>query len=214
VTSRLARGITAVVLAALLASCSSGGGGAADAFRGIVVTPGRSVAKVSLPDATDGNRDVAMEAEPGHVLLVYFGYTSCPDVCPTTLSDLREALHDDRVAPDAGRVDLAMVTIDPARDTGEVLTSYVRSFVPGAHALRTDDDARLRAAADAFGAQYSVTVPPDGGEEEVSHSGFVYAVDDRGDVVAQWSFGTTPDDLAHDLRWLLDGKEPVALTVP
>ena len=75
---------------------------------------------------------------------MYFGYTNCPDVCPTTMADLGAALDrlDDE---DAARVDVAMVTVDPERDTA-VLADYVQSFVADAHAMATDDPAALRAA--------------------------------------------------------------------
>jgi protein SCO1/2 len=110
---------------------------------------------------------------------------------------------------DAGRVGLAMVTVDPARDTEAVLTDYVRSFVPDGHALRTEDDAALRAAATAFGADYVVQAPA-GGEVEVGHTSHLYAVDDRGRLVLQWPFGTAPDDIRADLEQLLAGEEGAA----
>jgi protein SCO1/2 len=96
-----------------------------------------------------------------------------------------------------------MVTIDPERDTARILTRYVRFFVPRAHALRTTDQERLRTAADAFGATYSVVEPPDGSQPEVSHSALVYVVNPQGRVVVAWPFGTTSEDMAHDLRVLL-----------
>jgi protein SCO1 len=199
----LAAGLAVMVLAA----CGSGGGGQAGVgddggIRGIQRTPEPVVSTVTLPDATQAGADMAMVAAPGHLLLVYFGYTSCPDVCPTTLADVRSAIGD-LSRRDAERVDLAMVTIDPARDSGDVLARYVRSFVPAAHALVTADDSRLRAAADAFGATYSVQPAADGGEPEVGHSAFLYAVDDTGTIVVTWSFGTPAADIAHDLDLLL-----------
>ena len=142
-----------------------------------------------------------MVARPDGLALVYFGYTYCPDVCPTTMSDLRRALGE---LPDgeADRVDVAMVTIDPARDSAEVLEGYVGNFIADATALRTDDPELLRSAADAFGADYAVEQTPDG-EFEVSHTGEVYAVDDSGTVVMQWPFGTGSESLARDLESLL-----------
>ena len=113
------------------------------------------VSELSLPDATNGGEPLVFEAADGEFLLVYFGYTSCPDVCPTTLSDVRTALED-LGEEDAAVIDLAMATIDPDRDVDEVIGGYVQSFVAGAHGLRTTDDAELRAAANAFGVEYSV----------------------------------------------------------
>ena len=138
----------------------------------------------------------------GKVVVVFFGYTSCPDVCPTTMTDIQRAIG--RLdAGDADRVSLAMATIDPDRDTADVLTGYVRSFVPDGHALVTTDDTRLRAVADAFGASYGSELD-DAGEPEVFHTGFLYAVDDEGRLAITWPFGVTTDDYEHDLRLLLD----------
>lgn len=104
---------------------------------------------------------------------------------------------------DAARVDLAMVTIDPARDTDDILVGYVQSFVDGAHALRTTDDSALRAVTEAFGASYSVTTAADGAVE-VAHSGAMYVVDPSGTVTLTWPFGVTSDDIRGDLAQLLE----------
>lgn len=164
-------------------------------------SPAQQVGAASLPDASAEGADFAFAAEPGHLLVTYFGYTSCPDVCPTTLSGLRQALRD--LGDDAARVDLAMVTIDPARDTGDILVGYVQSFVEGAHALRTTDDGALRAVTELFGASYSVTTAADGAVE-VAHSGAMYVVDPSGAVTLTWPFGVTADDIRGDLAQLLE----------
>lgn len=168
---------------------------------GFVRSPLPVVAGVSLPDAGRGGEPLTMAAADDEVLVVYFGYTSCPDVCPTTMADLRSALG--KLDPaDARRVDVAMATIDPGRDTDEVITAYVHAFFPEGHGLRTTDDEALRAAADAFGASYTVTTNG-AGAVEVSHTGHLYAVDDEGRIQVTWPFGTKSDELAADLRILL-----------
>jgi protein SCO1 len=179
---------------------SSGSSG----LRGITLSRPRDVSAVSLPDATNGGAPFVMKAPANGLLLAYFGYTSCPDICPTTLSDLRSALK--RLGGEASRVELAMVSIDPKRDTADVLASYVKGFVPAGHALRTDDPMALGVAAKPFGAEYRVDVKPDG-TEDVSHSSFVYVVNPAGMVVLQWSFGTPVNDLVHDMRLLLDQQK-------
>ena len=193
---RLLAGFALAVM--VLAGCGDDGGGE---LRGYTREPVPTTGEVTLPDASAGNEPFRLVAEDDGILLVYFGYTSCPDVCPTTLSDVRVALED--LGDDADRVDLAMATVDPERDTGEVLTTYLDHFIDGAHALRTTDDDALRAAADAFGVSYSVTPAEDGGEPEVAHTGSLFAVDDEGRIVVTWPFGTRPDDYAHDLEVLL-----------
>ncbi len=186
---------TVVVVAALLL-----GGCAQRELSGFVREPTPLVGEIGLPDVSRGGDRFVFRAEDGGLLLVYFGYTACPDVCPTTLADTRTALA--RLGDEADRVDLAMATVDPGRDTDDVVTRYVQSFMPEAHALRTVEDADLRAAAVAFGVAYDVTVADDG-DVEVTHTGSLYAVDDEGRLLVTWPFGTTIDDLAADLELLL-----------
>jgi protein SCO1/2 len=198
-------------LALALAACGGSGDDAASddeaaeesAFAGIQRDPAPDVSAIALPEASAADAPFTTVADDGELLLVYFGFTNCPDICPTTMADVRAA-RSDMDAADAERVDLAMVTVDPGRDTGELLTEYVRSFVPEAHALRTDDEAALRAAATAFGADFLVEVD-DAGEVEVGHTSHLYAVDDAGRMVLQWPFGTSADDMRSDMELLLDG---------
>jgi protein SCO1/2 len=180
----------------VLAAC---GGGSAPSLTGQVITPNPVVSTVSLPEATSGT-PFRFAAPAGHVLLVYFGYTSCPDICPTTLADVRDARA--KLGADGAKVDLAMVTIDPDRDTAANLTAYVTTFVPTGQALRTTDAAALSAAAAAFGASYEVTTTPEG-KVEVGHSAYLYGVDPSGRVRVVWPFGVTVKDLNADLRLLL-----------
>ncbi len=170
------------------------------AYAGYQRSPLPDVGEHVLPDADGG--EFSLAASSDNVLLVYFGYTSCPDVCPTTLSDVRSALTK---IEEPERIELAMVTVDPLRDTNEVMAAYVQSFVPGAHGLRTEDDTILRAAADDFGADYDVGVADDG-EPEVAHTGSLYAVDASGKLLLTWPFGTSSADIAADLGHLLEGS--------
>ncbi|MEZ5234717.1 MAG: SCO family protein [Acidimicrobiales bacterium] len=143
-------------------------------------------------------------AAPGGLLLVYFGYTFCPDVCPTTLTDLAAAL--DQLGDDASKVTLAMVTIDPDRDDLDTLAAYLGHFSDRFVAVRPHDPAELRAAESAYLASSSV-VRSTSGDVEVSHSATVYLVDELGEVRVEWPFGTTPDTVAHDLRAVLQDIE-------
>jgi len=205
--------LTDAVVVILLATTACGAANTADRadtstrtkpFAGYVRTPPLQVAGVSLP-TVDGTV-VGMAAKPGGFRLVYFGYTFCPDVCPTTMATVREAL---RTLPEAdrSRIDVAMVTIDPARDTAEDLSAYLTTFVADGIAMRTDDQELLRAATAAFGADYRITTIPDG-DPEVSHTGDVYAVDEEGEVVIAWPFGIAVKPLRGDLIRLLDGDRP------
>jgi protein SCO1/2 len=194
----------ALTLLALLTACGGDDDAASGTLAGYVREPTPVVSELSLPDVTSGGDPLAFRAPDGEFLLVYFGYTSCPDVCPTTLSDVRTALGE-LDEEDAAVVDLAMATVDPDRDVDEVIGGYVQSFVPESHALRTTDDTELRAAADAFGVEYSVDTN-DEGEVEVVHSASLYVVDDQGQLVLTWPFGTPVDDLVNDLRLLMEAR--------
>ncbi|MEI2696889.1 MAG: SCO family protein [Microthrixaceae bacterium] len=166
--------------------------------------PTPSVSELQIP-VVGMAEPVAVTADPGELRVVYFGYTSCPDVCPTTMSDVKRALAQ-LPAEQADRVGVVMVTVDPDRDVDDKLAAYVATFIPDGAASRITDPAQLQSVAGAFGARYSVETADDG-EVEVSHTGDLYVVDDRGYIVLQWPFGTASDDLAADLAAMLADQQ-------
>ena len=190
----LALVVATAAFAALSAGCST------REFAGFVREPAPDVSALSLPD-TSTDDDLTLRARPGGLLMVYFGYTNCPDYCPTTMSELKIAL---RRAGEPAAVNVAMVTVDPDRD-GPILADYVGSFFPGGHALVTYDDALLAEVAAPFGASYLVSTDDDG-SVEVAHSTALYAVDDTGRLVMTWPFGIDIDEMAADIKDLLDGR--------
>lgn len=205
-----ARRARLVALFVVLGAVLSAGCTAADSspkLRGVETQPQLDVAAVSLPDVSAANAPFAMKAADGGLIVVYFGYTACPDICPTTLSDVAAALE--KVgAKDAARVQVAMVTVDPERDTAPVLTAYVEHFfADNGHALRTDDADELRRATDAFGVRAEIAPHQPGEPYEVAHTAITYVIDDRGRVVVQWPFGSTPADMASDLEVLLNKEQ-------
>jgi protein SCO1/2 len=207
-TVRYRLAAVAVALATAVAAC--GGGGDDAVLTGFRTDPAPDVGAASLPDVSNGGQPFAFTAPPGGLLVVYFGYTNCPDFCPTTMSDLKLALN--RIGDDASRVEVAMVTVDPDRDLAivpercdvPILDCYITSFIADGHALGTTDTDALRAAAQPFGVGYDVRTGDDG-SVEVDHTTFLYAVDDSGRLVLTWQFGVAVDDLAADLQALLDG---------
>jgi len=171
---------------------------------GIVRDPAPVVDAATLPSLTNPGTDVVFRAEPGEFTAVYFGYTNCPDVCPTTMADWAVTLR--RIPEDlAARVGTLMVTVDPERDN-ELLPGYVASFVSNAEAAGTTDAERLAAAAEPFGVSYDVTTADDG-DIEVSHSGFLYLVDDQGQIVVTWPFGTSSAEMAADVEQLFTAQD-------
>jgi len=111
---------------------------------GLVRDQPLNVSGISLPDETPGATEplFVMKAQPNELLMVYFGYTMCPDLCPTTLPDFRSALS--RIDAAASRVDLSFITVDPERDTADRLAPYLASFVDQYHVLRTTDFSQLQ----------------------------------------------------------------------
>ncbi len=186
----------ALALMVVIAAC-----GDTPSLKGAVRNPPLQVAQVSLP-GPDG-QDVAMRAAPGGLLLAYFGYTSCPDVCPTTMADISRALTD--LEPGlAERVTVAMVTVDPERDTLERLDDYLSHFFSRRIPLRTDDSARLADAAAAFGVQWEIEDHQPGEAYAVAHTALTYVIDDTGTVRVEWPFGFSSEDMAADMESLLE----------
>lgn len=206
ITRRSATRIGAALLALVsLAACgkerSEGTAGSGKSLSGYELTPAPSVAGLSLPDASAGDADFSFAAAAGHLNIIYFGYMSCPDVCPTTLAEVKKAFGQ-LSSTDLSKVSLAMTTIDPGRDTGPNLTSYVQGFIPNGHALRTEDQTMLTTVATAFGATYKVETASTG-EIQVTHSAAMYVVDANGNIVLTWPYGIKATGIADDIRILL-----------
>lgn len=132
----------------------------------------------------------------GKFLLVYFGYTSCPDVCPTELSAMAGAL--DALGPKADRIQPLLVTIDPERDTVDHLAQYVPLFHPRLVGL-TGTPEQIRAAARAYRVYYARA--PGGAADSymMDHSSFVYLMGPDGKFVSVFPAGTTPEKMAAEL---------------
>lgn len=200
------------ILALALAACGGGGHNhdepaaivestESDGTGAIVPAAPMMVGGLTLPNAADGGAAYRLRPAAGHVLLVFFGFTHCTDVCPTTLADLRAAIR--RLPADQrGLVAVAFVTVDPTRDTPTVTAEYVQSFLPDGVALRTDDDAQLRKVATAFSVAYEVN------GTDVQHSALVSAVTPNGRVAVQWPSGTPVATIASDLSLLLNAVSP------
>lgn len=196
----------ATVAALILAACGSDGQQADQELSGATREPTTVVVEVEMPDALADDEPVSLRPPEDGLLLVYFGYTHCPDICPTTLLTLENALErlpeDDR-----DRVAVAMVSVDPERDSSEILANHVEHFLadaPVRHAFRTDDQALLDTVTDSFGVT-AVKEPygdePD--EYEVGHSAQVFAIDDQGQILVEWTFGTSAEPIADDITTLL-----------
>lgn len=149
---------------------------------------------------TDMNGQVRDQSSfAGKVQLVFFGFAQCPDVCPTSLSELAEVMK--LLGPDAERVQVLLVTVDPERDTPEVLRKYISSFDPRFLGL-TGTPEQVRQAASSFKAFYS-KVPRPGGDYTMDHSASFYLLDRKGEARVLLSNNAGAAAIAHDIKALL-----------
>ncbi|HEY4862470.1 MAG TPA: SCO family protein [Xanthobacteraceae bacterium] len=132
----------------------------------------------------------------GRPFLVFFGFTHCPDVCPTTLFDVSEMLR--ALGPDANRTHALFITVDPERDTPAVMKDYLSSFDPHLSGL-TGDPAAIATVAKAYRVYYK-KVPLDGGEYTMDHTAIVYLMDKEGRFVSPFSLKRGTEAAAADLR--------------
>jgi protein SCO1 len=132
----------------------------------------------------------------GHPSLVFFGFTHCPDVCPTTLFDMSEVLR--ALGTDADRTRAVFITVDPERDTQPVLKQYLASFDPHLLAL-TGDLASITAVAKEYRV-YFKKVPLDGGNYTMDHTAIVYLMDKEYRFISPFSLKRTPNKSASELR--------------
>jgi len=159
--------------------------------------PAPSLAGLSYVDGTP----VDLAAYRGEVVLVFFGYTNCPDVCPLTLSDAARAIEL-MDADDADRTNLLMVSVDPERDDPTILEEYVGFFDPGFRGVGGPVDAIDRAAS-TYGVYYQLGEPDEDGDYLVDHTGALMGIGPDGALRVLWSSSVGPEALAADLHALL-----------
>ncbi|MEO5700081.1 MAG: SCO family protein [Casimicrobiaceae bacterium] len=136
----------------------------------------------------------------GKVVVLFFGYTHCPDVCPTTMVELAEAMK--RIGSDAARVQVLFVTVDPQRDTAELLKAYVPAFNPTFLGLRGDGDATARVLKE-FKILAERRAGPTPDTYTMDHSAGTYLFDPDGRLRVYVGYGQGPDVFVHDIRALL-----------
>ena len=141
-------------------------------------------------------RTVTDEDLKGRTSLVFFGFTHCPDVCPTTLFDISQIMH--ALGPDADRTRAVFITIDPERDTQGVLKDYLSSFDPHVMAL-TGDLPSITTVAREYRA-YFKKVPLDGGDYTMDHTAITYLMDKDMRFVSPFNLKRSTEEAAADLR--------------
>ena len=188
--------LTLFVLAGL-AACS---GEKKAAFNGIDITGAEYARQLALPD-TSGQPRVLADFK-GQVVVVFFGYTQCPDVCPTTLAEIAEVKQ--KLGPDGSKLQTLFVTIDPERDTPEVLSAYVMGFGRDFVALRGTLE-QTKAAAQEFKVFFAKAASKSEGSYTMDHTAGSFLFDPQGRVRVFERQGLGAEPLARDVKLLLAG---------
>lgn len=182
------------VLVAALAACA-----APAQLKGTVIEPAKPAPDFTLTD--EQGQPFTLSGQQGKVVVLFFGFTSCPDICPAELSNLAAATR--QLGADAGEVQVALVSLDPERDTSERLSQYVTAFDPSFKGLR-GATATLDPIVKDYGVFYERRELPESAlGYTIDHSGFVYVIDKAGRWRLVFAHGTPAADIAADLQVLV-----------
>jgi protein SCO1/2 len=181
-------------LMALLSAC-----GQPHEFKGTVLDPVEPLKDFTLTDQY--NQQFTLSEQKGKIVLLFFGFTSCPDFCPTTLSDLAQVMTE--LGEDAAKVQVVMVSTDPERDTPERMAKYMSAFNPSFIGLTPSEEQLAKVAKD-YGVMIERRELPDSPlGYTVDHSVYTYVIDANGNWRQLYSYGTYPKDIVADLRELI-----------
>ena len=169
-------------------------------FKSIDLTGADYAKDFSLPDQFGKVRTVKDFA--GKVVVVFFGFTQCPDVCPTSMAELASIKKS--LGVDGDKLQAVFITVDPERDTPDVLKAYMANFDPGFLALRPGMD-KLPEVAKDFKVYYKKVEGKTPGSYSMDHSAGSYVYDTQGRVRLYNRYGTGPEGLTSDIRLLLKG---------
>ena len=192
---RLGSLIAASILGLALLGCSPKA-----SFTNVDITGSTAFGKeFSLLDPDDKTR--TLEDFKGKVVVMFFGYTQCPDVCPTTLTEMEQAMN--LLGPQSNQVQVLFVTVDPQRDTAAILKQYVPAFDPRFLGLRPADDAALEKVTKDFKIYYKKVPGSTPGSYTMDHTAGSYAFDPEGRLRLYIKHAQGPETLAQDLKELL-----------
>ena len=170
----------------------------------VFIVTGRGPVPAVAPSAIGGpfqlvdqnSKPITDKDMSGHPFLVFFGFTHCPDVCPTTLFDVSEVLR--ALGPAAKDVHALFITVDPERDTPAVLKDYLSSFDP--RVIGVTGDSEAIAAVEKAYRVYAKKVPLDGGSYTMDHTAIVYLMGKDGRFVTPFNMKRRPNEAAEDLK--------------
>lgn len=166
-------------------------------FRGSVYDP--AVPAIDFALTNQHNQSFRLSDQRGKVVVMFFGYTHCPDVCPVSLSEFKR-IHT-LLGEDADNVAFTFITVDPERDTPERLGEYMAAFNPSFEGL-SGDIAELERVWDGYGVYHEKQDVGSAAGYLVDHTSRVYVVDTQGDLRLTFAFGTDVNDMLEDIRHL------------
>lgn len=189
--------------AALLAGCDRPGGADAAppsklAFKGVDITGANYASRLNLPDADGKPR--SLDDFKGKVTVIFFGFTHCPDVCPTTMAEIAQVKQ--ALGAEGDRLQGVFVTVDPERDTPDMLRTYVTAFDPSFVALRGTPE-QTQAAAKDFRIFYAKSPGKTAESYTIDHTAGAFIFDPQGRVRVFSRYGAGPQALADDVKALL-----------
>lgn len=168
-------------------------------LKGSVISPPRQVIDFTAPSTT--GEPFTMSDHRGKVVMIYFGYMTCPDVCPTTMTDMLRAYME--AGEDSSRVTMLYITLDPERDTMERLTRYVGAFHPDFIGVRPESDEQLQALLASYGVTMEKREVDSSLGYVIDHSATVLMLGPDGRLIDQFPYGVHYKEMAHDLRVLM-----------
>lgn len=168
-------------------------------FRGTTYAEPYPVAPDFALTRANGN-SFRLSERRGRIIVLFFGYTSCPDVCPTTMAELNQALE--KLDDQAAQVQVLFVTVDPQRDTPERVQEYVDHFNPNFIGL-SGSEAELAKVWNDYGVFREVVEGTSAAGYLVNHTARVTLIDQQGNLRVSFPFDTPVEDIVHDLKLLL-----------
>ncbi len=169
-------------------------------LRGYQINPPAQASDFSLPDSN--GQSFSLDQHKGQIVLIYFGYSNCPDICPTTLAQLEQVKK--LLGKQASNLEVVFITIDPSRDTAERLKGYLAGFDPQFVGL-TGTLQDLQPVWKAYGVYQLPPAATSASDSEIDHSSHVYLIDKQGNLRLTYPFGTSVDDMVQDISYLLKG---------
>jgi protein SCO1/2 len=197
ILEKIALGVVLTGAGGLLAACSSG----KPRFHGIDITGADYAKAFQLTDFNGQPRTLA--DFKGKVVVLFFGYTQCPDVCPTTMSEM--LLVKQKLGADGDKLQVLFVSVDPERDTPEVLKAYMTGFDPGFLGLYAGSPDKLAALAKAFRIYYKKVEGKTPASYTMDHTASSYIYDPQGRLRLYSRYGTPVEALVEDVKLLLQG---------